>query len=357
MRQTGLSFKKPQPTPPPTVADDVFENHSNLNVQNVREATVPKSALHVIVTSPVHFRREDSYNASPVPFSKINVGPTSNTSVQKTPEANDSTNLQAPSKQPQPEGSTSSPPETPIRSTKIWKRTVQNLLDDFFQPTSSNEPRSGPQRVESDSESDNLDQIQFEEAKLDEQPKDSDNESDIIGPRVRRQRYLPSSSPPPVTANSPTQDNVSSDEELSQELRDITSSAKKSLVLHRMRDAHSRNKQKSRFQKELKNLMKKKKGLQDESDEEEEEAEEENRGLYDSVSEVESVASEDFIVEDEQTLNLEELDEIPPEFTSVSYQGPQHNFKVVVQAEVYAVLHPDYHNLDYSMYSLDLKLT
>jgi len=62
-------------------------------------------------------------------------------------------------------------------------------------------------------------------------------------------------------------------------------------------------------------------------------------------------------VEDEQTLNLEELDEIPPEFTSVSYQGPQHNFKVVVQAEVYAVLHPDYHNLDYSMYSLDLKLT
>jgi hypothetical protein len=40
--------------------------------------------------------------------------------------------------------------------------------------------------------------------------------------------------------------------------------------------------------------------------------------------------------------------QIPPEFTSVSYQGPQLNFKVVVQGEVYALLHPDYQGLDYT---------
>jgi hypothetical protein len=45
---------------------------------------------------------------------------------------------------------------------------------------------------------------------------------------------------------------------------------------------------------------------------------------------------------------LEQMMEIPPEFTSVSYQGPQLNFKVVVQGEVYAVLHPDYDGLDYT---------
>ena len=122
------------------------------------------------------------------------------------------------------------------------------------------------------------------------------------------------------------------------------SSARKSRVSQRTRDVKSRNKRKSQFQKNLDNLRKKKKGIQVESDEENEKG----RALYDSESDVNSVASEDFVVEDNQDLTLEELMEIPPEFTSVSYQGPQLNFKVVVQGEVYALLHPDYHTLDYS---------
>ena len=71
-------------------------------------------------------------------------------------------------------------------------------------------------------------------------------------------------------------------------------------------------------------------------------------GLYDSNSDVDSVGSEDFVVNDEMEIPLEQLMEIPPEFTSVSYQGPQLNFKVVVQGEVYALLHPDYHGMDYT---------
>ena len=172
---------------------------------------------------------------------------------------------------------------------------------------------------------------------------DADSD-DIIGPRVRRQRRLPSS---PLAERDYLQNppsDVESEEELIEELRDITSSAKKSVVAQRIRDAKSRNKRKSQFEKNLENLRKKKQGLQSDSDDETEEA----RALYDSTNDLESVDSDDFIVDDEPELTVEQMMEIPPEFTSVSYQGPQLNFKIVVEGEVYAVLHPQYHGLDYT---------
>lgn len=131
---------------------------------------------------------------------------------------------------------------------------------------------------------------------------------------------------------------------MSAEVRDITSSAKKSSVTQRMRDAKSRNKRKSQFQKNLDSLRKKKQGIQSDS----EDQNENGKALYDSTSDIDSVASDDFIVDDDQELTIEEFMEIPPEFTSLSYQGPQLNFKIVVQGEVYAVLHPEYHGLDYT---------
>ena len=186
------------------------------------------------------------------------------------------------------------------------------------------------------------------EKSTDPHPREDDisdtNSDDIVGPRVRRQRHLPSSpaahrsephTPPPP---------VESEEELRAELRDITSSAKKNAVAQRMRDAKSRNKRKSQFQKNLESLRKKKQGVHSDS----EDQSEIGKALYDSTSDIDSVASDDFIVDGDQELTIEELMEIPPEFTSLSYQGPQLNFKIVVQAEVYAVLHPEYHGLDYT---------
>src|SRR5277367_3419065 len=172
---------------------------------------------------------------------------------------------------------------------------------------------------------------------------DADSD-DIVGPRVRRQRHLPSSPladrGDPHTPSPP----VESEEELSQEVRDITSSARKSIVAQRMRDPKSRNKRKSQFQKNLESLRKKKQGVQSDS----EDQTEMGRALYDSTSDIDSVASDEFIVDEDQELTIEELMEIPPEFTSLSYQGPQLNFKIAVQGEVYAVLHPDFHGLDYA---------
>jgi hypothetical protein len=178
---------------------------------------------------------------------------------------------------------------------------------------------------------------------VEQEASDADSD-DIVGPRFRRQRHIPSSplaergdphTPPPP---------VESDEELIEEVRELTSSAKKSVVAQRMRDAKSRNKRKSQFQKNLESLRKKKQGVQSDSDDQMEKG----RALYDSSSDLDSVASDDFIVDDEPELTMEQMMEIPPEFTSVSYQGPQLNFKVVVQGEVFAVLHPDYSGLDYT---------
>jgi hypothetical protein len=203
--------------------------------------------------------------------------------------------------------------------------------------------------LESDSDVDAMDSFQLEAEKstdpyeVEQEISDADSD-DIVGPRVRRQRHLPSSplaergdqqTPPPP---------LESDEDLIEEVRELTSSAKKYVVAQRTRDAKSRNKRKSQFQKNLKSLRKKKQGVQSDSDDQTEKG----RALYDSASDLDSVASDDFIVDDEPELTAEQMMEIPPEFTSVSYQGPQLNFKIVVQGEVYAVLHPDYHGLDYT---------
>ena len=243
--------------------------------------------------------------------------------------------------------SNSSPCPSPIPVRSGIKRKRQSRIDELFLPDTGSSERKVSRVVLSDSESDTLDNIHLEpERKNDPQEVDflSDVDSDVlVGPRARRQRHLPSSSPiiGRYRASSPA---TESDEDLQEEVRDITSSARKSPAMQRMRDVKSRNKRKSQFQKNLENLRKKKQGLQTDSDEESEKG----RALYDSESDVNSVALEDFIVEDNQELTLEEMMEIPPEFTSVSYQGPQLNFKIVVQGEVYALLHPDYYALDYS---------
>jgi hypothetical protein len=257
-------------------------------------------------------------------------------------------------------------------------RQYQSTLEELFPIQIPSSAKKRKRVVDSESDSDNLDQIQLEPSppsvsESEAQPPsnnddDDDDSDDIIGPSHRRRRLLPSS--PPQTIQSPrtpsprhpsliTQD--SEDSELSQEVRDITSSARKARVAQRMRDPQSRNKLKSQFQKSLESLRKKKQGLpnpdseQEDDDTDDDDDDDESRdprrgggGLYDSDSDVDSVGSEDFVVNDEMEIPLEQLMEIPPEFTSVSYQGPQLNFKVVVQGEVYALLHPDYHGMDYT---------
>lgn len=206
---------------------------------------------------------------------------------------------------------------------------------------------------ESEGESDMLDQNEFDRDPSEPrtpEPASGNDSDDVVSPRVRRRRHLP---PSPGEQNSPTASEDVPEEEVSEdEVRDIASSVRKSSVSSRMRDPISRNKRKSAFQKNLENLLKKKQGLQEsdeDSDEDEDEEEgEDGKGLYDSESDVDSVKTDDFVVDEDKKMSLEELMEIPPEFTSASYQGPQLNFKVAVQGEVYALLHPDYHNLDYS---------
>jgi len=232
------------------------------------------------------------------------------------------------------------------RSAK--KRKYQSRIDELFLAnTSSSATKCSRHVLESDSDVEALDSFQLEaetSTGLHQDDASDGDSDDIIGPRVRRQRHLPSSPwadrDDPHTAPPP----IESEDELSEEIRDITSSAKKSLVAHRMRDAKSRNKQKSQFQKNLESLRKKKQGVRSDT----EDLPEKGRALYDSTSDIDSVASDDFIVDDNEELAIEELMEIPPEFTSLSYQGPQLNFKIVVQGEVYAVLHPDFCNLDYT---------
>ena len=232
---------------------------------------------------------------------------------------------------------------TPVRSGT--KRKRQSRIDELFLPDTGSAERKCNRVVLNDSESDTLDNIhlQPERATPEEADSLSDPDSDVlVGPRARRKRHLTSS--PAVARHHSVSPAAELDEDLQAEVRDITSSAMKSPVMQRTRDAKSRNKRKSQFQKNLESLGKQKQGLQTDPDEESEKG----KALYDSESDVNSVASEDFIVQDSQELTLEEMMEIPPEFTSVSYQGPQLNFKVVIQGEVYALLHPDYHALDYS---------
>lgn len=238
----------------------------------------------------------------------------------------------------------SSPP--PVRAGKKYRR--QSRIDEIFCPNAtSNEQRYSPSVLGSDYNSENPDNIHLDsKGTSDYRNSDrwSDAESDeVIGPGVRRRRHLALSPHSNESANTESVD-VDSGAELSQEVFDITSSARKSMPTHRMRDAKSRNKRKSEFQKNLENLHKKKRGLQTDS----EDSSEKGRALYDTSSDIDSVGSDDFVVEDEQELTLDELMEIPPEFTSAAYQGPRSNFKVVIQAEVFALLHPKYYCLDYT---------
>jgi hypothetical protein len=267
-------------------------------------------------------------------------------------------NQQAETAAPQMIQLNTSPPPSPPPVRAGQKRKYQGRIDELFLPEQEpNERKISRVVLDSGSDSEVLDNIQLElepktkEAQENDSVSDADSD-DVIGPRVRRQRHLESS---PVTNTLPrsTSSAVESDEELHEEVRDLTSSAKKIHVAQRTRDAKTRNKQKSQFQKNLDNLLKKKQGLESDSDEESVKG----RALYDSESDVDSLASDDFIVEDKQELSLEEMMEIPPEFTSVSYQGTQLNFKVVVQGEVFALLHPDYHALNYAGLPFMLKKT
>jgi hypothetical protein len=194
--------------------------------------------------------------------------------------------------------------------------------------------------------SDDMDKIHFQ-TEIQSDPPEVDEVSDadtddVVSPRVRRQRHLPPSSPPIETPQTPQ--DLDSDDELREEVRDITSSAKKTYASQRIRDAKSRNKKKSEFQRHLESLRKKKSGVETDSADE---SVQERRPIYES-SDADSVGSNDFVVDDEDGLTQEQMMEIPPEFTSLSYQGPQANFKVVIQAEVYALLHPQYQGMDYT---------
>lgn len=223
------------------------------------------------------------------------------------------------------------PPATKPNSHAPHRKNVLNEeLEDVRDTTPFRTHESRAQRVqEPESESE------------DHSETDSDN---IVGPSFRRKRLsLSSSNTIHPSHKTSTLVNEDAYENLQDELRDITASARKNSVTTRIRDAETRNKKKSQFQKNLETLRKKQSGLQPESEEEIEHG----RALYDSSSDLESVGSDDFIVEDGHELALEELMEIPPEFTSVSYQGEKSNFKIVVQGEVYALLHPNYHALDY----------
>jgi hypothetical protein len=256
------------------------------------------------------------------------------------------------------------------------KRKRQNRITELFAVNSSpTERRRSRMIISDDSESDTLDHItvgtqrqipillddeddEDEEKDDDEEeerqqegkeagegdPDDSEEDAIIIRRGAPRQRHTPTPSKPRY--QTPT--NNDDDEDLLEEVRELTSSIRKNpLPGRRTRDPTSRNKRKSQFQKNLDSLKKRKQGLSDSSEVEEEE-EERGAALYDSESDVESVASKDFVVEDEGDVGQELMEEIPPEFTSLAYQGPQLNFKVVVQAEVYALLHPDYTDMDYS---------
>jgi PKD repeat protein len=189
----------------------------------------------------------------------------------------------------------------------------------------------------------------------------SDADSDeIITPRARRLRHLSIQSPTEMPFNS-VPDSKSDQEyegilgasgKLEEEYRDLTSSARKTVIDHRMRDDKSRNKIRSRYQKNLEMLRgKSTRSLQTESEEDTEN----NVGLYDTASDIESVPSDDFVVEDEDPIAVEEMEQIPPEFTTASTGSFRLNFKIMVQAEVYAVLHPDFKELDYSGQNLELR--
>jgi len=268
---------------------------------------------------------------------------------------NDLPMLEAASMSPEPRPT--SLPHSNQADKPSRKRQYQSTLEELFPIQLPSSVKKRKRVVDSESDSDNLDQIQLapeihSPSESEEHNSDVEDDSDaIIGPSTRRRKLLASSppriqsprTPSPRNRQSPHEDHE--DEELSEEVRDITSSARKAHVSQRTRDPQSRNKRKSKFQKSLESLRKKKQRL--ESDESEDESQSQ-RGLYDSDSDVDSVSSEDFVVHDEAEIPLEQMMEIPPEFTSVSYQGPQLNFKVVVQGEVYALLHPKYHGMDYS---------
>jgi hypothetical protein len=235
---------------------------------------------------------------------------------------------------------------TPIRSGK--RRRRQSRIDEIFcSNTTSNDMRYTPLILGSDSDSESLDSIHLDsKGTSDDRNSDraSDTESDeVVGPRVRRKRHIALSPRSNESTHAASADG-DSNADLSQEVRDINSSARKGMVTQRMRDAMSRNKRKSEFQRSLESLRKKKQGLQTDSEDENEKG----RALYDTSSDIDSIGSDDFVVEDERELTLEEFMEIPPEFTSIAYQGPQFNFKVVIQAEVFALLHPRYYCLDYT---------
>jgi hypothetical protein len=243
--------------------------------------------------------------------------------------------------------SSSPPSPTPLRSGH--KRKYQSRIDELFLPETGIKERKNRRVIlDSESDSEDLDNIQLQPEQVndpsvnDSAASDADTD-DVVGPRVRRQRHLPSS---PIATTHPRTPSpaTESDEELREEVRDLTTSAKKSIVSQRIRDVKASNKRKSQFQKNLDSLRKKKQGLPSESDEESVTG----RAIYDSESDVNSIASEDFIVEDKHELTREEMMEIPPEFTSMAHQGAKLNFKVVVQGEVFALLHPDYQILDYS---------
>jgi Domain of unknown function (DUF4211) len=336
LRQRRIPFK---PTPSASDTVDLLRDMHGSPSATPRTRR-SSSNVQVVVTSPRNFRRE-SYFSSPVRFPSLNPHPSAAHAVPECEDTPEPLPLEIP---PRPINSSPPEPQTPVRDRE--KSTHQSHINEFSTPTTSILSKSRRRRVESESDSDTVDHVQPEEkpqfeASAEEED-DSDEDSDVVGPRTRRQRYLPSSSPARALPRTPSAVRES-DDELSEELRDITSSARKTSVSNRMRDARSRNKQKSQFQKNLESLKKKKHGLEDDS----EEGQEEGKGLYDSASDVESIASGDFVVDDEEGLTLEEQAAIPPEFTSVAYQGMAQKFKVVIQAEVYALLHPDYHGLDY----------
>jgi hypothetical protein len=244
-------------------------------------------------------------------------------------------------------------------SAKKRKRVVDSESDsDFDQMQPEQEHESSDSETEFQHSDAEEQESEAEDKELETRDQVSDADSDeIVGPRIRRQKLLISSPPRTPSPHPPSRHEQLTDEELSQEeVRDITSSARKARVIQRMRSPQSRNKLKSEFQKNLESLRKKKQGLQSDSESHDESQSEDDsqdkRGLYDSASDVDSVGSDDFVVDEDMELTREELMEIPPEFTSVSYQVPKLNFKVVVQGEVYALLHPDYHGLDYTGTSL-----
>jgi Domain of unknown function (DUF4211) len=255
------------------------------------------------------------------------------------------------------------------------KRTYQNRIDEHFFPAEEGDlldakrarredvsdddsdsevfdgiqlaPKSSSSRriIESEEEEELDDETEIEEAEdeedqgeddteIEEEDSDAEESDVLISPRIRRQRHLTSGDP---DSDEPV-DDVSEEE-----LQDIKSSAKKSPVNSRIRDVKSRNRRKSAFQKALERLHKRK------EDESETETETDvGKPIYDTASDAGSVDSENFVVDDDDIPTADLLAQIPAQFTSMAVQGQQFNFKIVVQAEVYALLHPAYLNFDYS---------